>query len=186
MQKLKSYIKFEEMGVSKQNVLNGIMAAAGSDSSVNSETSNENINFEIKEEDTIPESEEILSPIVHDTTQNDIEIMPTVNEDNEIPEESEVASNVGDMMSNIKIEDIGKRVMVEGYDSIGTLAFYGDHVSKGGKRCGVILDDAVGRNNGIIGGNKYFECDDMKGVLVAPYKVKLLEDDSGTDEDKAL
>lgn len=187
--KIKSYIKFEEMGVSKQNVLNGIMAAAGSDSSVNSETSNENINFEIKEEEEdtgAGAGEEILSPIVHDTTQNDIEIMPTVNEDNEIPEESEVASNVGDMMSNIKKEDIGKRVMVEGYDSIGTLAFYGDHVSKGGKRCGVILDDAVGRNNGIIGGNKYFECDDMKGVLVAPYKVKLLEDDSGTDDDKAL
>ena len=73
-------------------------------------------------------------------------------------------------------------MLVEGYDSIGTLVFYGDHNSKPGKRCGIILDDSIGRNNGTVGGHKYFECEDKKGILVAPYKVKLMEkDDNDSD-----
>ena len=101
--------------------------------------------------------------------------MPTLIETSEIPEESEVASNIGEQISNITKDDINKRVLVEGYDSIGTLVFYDDHNSKPGKRCGIILDDAIGRNNGTIGGHKYFECEDKKGILVAPYKVKLMD-----------
>ena len=108
--------------------------------------------------------------------------MPTLIETNEIPEESEVASNIGDQASSITVNDINKRVLVEGYDSVGTLVFYGDHNSKPGKRCGVILDDPVGRNNGTIGGHKYFDCEDKKGILVAPYKVKIIGKDENDSD----
>ena len=195
--KIKSYIKYEHMGVSKQNVLNGIIAAAGSDSSAaNSEDSNENenISFDVKETEDEDEEEELIdintNPVLQNLNESvhikgKVDIMPILEESPEIPEESEIASNIGEHHSNIKQEDIGKRVMVEGYDSIGTLVFFGDHNSKPGKRCGVILDDSIGRNNGTVGDYKYFECEDKKGVLVAPYKVKFVDNDSD-DENEPL
>jgi len=47
-------------------------------------------------------------------------------------------------------QHIGRRVAVDGYDVQGTLRFFGQHAVKAGLRCGVELDEAVGRNNGTI------------------------------------
>ena len=66
--------------------------------------------------------------------------------------------------------------MVEGYNSIGTIRFVGEHIHAGGFRVGVELDDAIGRNNGMVRDHKYFECEDKKGVLVAPHKVSKVDD----------
>ena len=181
--KIKSYIKYENLGVSKQNVLNGIMAAAGSDSNTDGSDEGEEVTSydvsDIKEEgDNV---ELVIEPKAIKPKEG-VNILPTLVETSEIPEESEVASNIGEQASSITKDDIDKRVLVEGYDSIGTLVFYGDHNSKPGKRCGIILDDSIGRNNGTVGGHKYFECEDKKGILVAPYKVKLMEkDDNDSD-----
>lgn len=46
--------------------------------------------------------------------------------------------------------DIGRRVSVKGYECSGILRYVGPHVSKPGLRCGVELDEAVGKNNGTI------------------------------------
>lgn len=64
--------------------------------------------------------------------------------------------------------DVGSRVTVEGYDGQGTLRFFGEHVEKKVLRCGVEFGTAIGKNNGTVGGHKYFECADACGVLVAP------------------
>lgn len=173
-EKIKSYIQFDRMAVSKQNVLNGIMAKAGFDDSSSGSSSEENVELEVTEQDA---GVLIKSP-------NRVVKLETVDEHSEInsiPEESEIASNIGEITGDFTQEDIGKRVFVEGYDSVGTLRFYGPHISKPGMRCGVELDDPIGRNNGTVGDHQYFTCDDLKGVLVAPYKVKLTESDSDTD-----
>lgn len=178
--KIKSYIKYENLAVSKQNVLNGIMAAAGSDSNTSGSDEGEDVITydvsDVKEEEGNDNVELVIEPKSLKPKEG-VDILPTLVESSEIPEESEVASNVGERLSNITIDDIDKRVLVEGYDSVGTLVFYGDHNSKPGKRCGIILDEAIGRNNGTIGGHKYFECEDKKGILVAPYKVKIMNDE---------
>ena len=182
--KIKSYIKYENLGISKQNVLNGIMAAAGSDSNTDGSDEGDEVttyNVSDDKEENGDNVELVIEPKTLKPREG-INVMPTLIETNEIPEESEIASNVGEQSSNITLDDINKRVLVEGYDSIGTLVFYGDHNSKPGKRCGIILDDSIGRNNGTVGGHKYFECEDKKGILVAPYKVKLMDkEDNDSD-----
>jgi len=176
--KIRSYIKYENLGVSKQNVLTGLLAAASSDSNTECSDDGEdvvNINGDNNNVELLIEPK-VITPKEVDN------VLPPLIETNELLEESEVASNVGEQVSNITMVDIDKRVLVEGYDSIGTLVFYGNHNSKPGKRCGIILDDAIGRNNGTIGGHKYFDCQDKKGILVAPYKVKLMDKDNNDSD----
>ena len=68
---------------------------------------------------------------------------------------------------------MGKRVRVDGYACGGVLQFFGNHKVKNIPRCGVELDQPVGKNNGTVGGHVYFKCADNHGVLVGPRKVKL-------------
>ena len=62
---------------------------------------------------------------------------------------------------------------MDGYACGGVLRFFGDHKVKNIPRCGVELDQPVGKNNGTVGGHVYFKCADNHGVLVGPRKVKL-------------
>jgi hypothetical protein len=75
------------------------------------------------------------------------------------------------LRSAVRRSDVGRRVRVDGYDSPGKLVFYGAHAANGRARCGVELDDAVGRNNGTVGGHAYFQCEPKRGLLVKPDKV---------------
>ena len=87
------------------------------------------------------------------------------------------ASDLDDGAECILTElDVGKRVLVEGYDSIGTLRFLGKHHTKNVTRCGVEMDDKVGKNNGTVDGFVYFETDHERGILVAPRKVTLVDE----------
>ena len=70
------------------------------------------------------------------------------------------------MSNEITQEDIGKRVAVEGYESIGTLRFYGPHAVKESMRCGVEFDEPVGKHNGTIYGHEYFKSIGNRGILV--------------------
>lgn len=72
-------------------------------------------------------------------------------------------------------DDVGQRVYVEGYNTMGTLMFYGPHQSKAGLRAGVVLDKPIGNNDGTVGGHKYFDCQSGHGVLVNVSKVSLAE-----------
>ena len=70
--------------------------------------------------------------------------------------------------------DVGKRVLVTGFDCEGTLRFFGPHAEGGKKRAGVELDQAVGKNSGTVKGHQYFVCAKKHGVLVAPSKVQVI------------
>ena len=69
--------------------------------------------------------------------------------------------------------DVGKKVMVDGYDSSGTIVFVGPHHVNKTARIGIVFDKSVGRMNGTLDGHKYFECDDNRGLLAVPHKVKM-------------
>ena len=71
--------------------------------------------------------------------------------------------------------DVGKRVAVVGYDCEGVLRFFGQHHKTGRARCGVALDERIGRNNGTVAGHRYFTCEDGHGVLCTPHKVTVME-----------
>ena len=71
--------------------------------------------------------------------------------------------------------DVGKRVAVVGYDCEGVLRFFGQHHKTGRARCGVALDERIGRNDGAVAGHRYFTCEDGHGVLCTPHKVTVLE-----------
>ena len=85
------------------------------------------------------------------------------------------------MYNEITQADIGKRVAVEGYESIGTLLFYGPHVLKDSMRCGVEFDEPVGKHNGTIYGHEYFKSVENRGILVVPRKVTIIDNDNTTN-----
>jgi len=73
--------------------------------------------------------------------------------------------------------EIGRDVKIIGGPR-GFLAYYGPHKTKTGYRAGVVCDEyGVGKNNGIIGGRRYFTCKPNQGLLVDPKKIRLLPGD---------
>ena len=66
---------------------------------------------------------------------------------------------------------VGARVRVTGYPCGGTVQFAGAHHVSGHPRLGIVLDAAVGNNDGVVKGHRYFQCEPKRGVLVAPAKV---------------
>ena len=71
--------------------------------------------------------------------------------------------------------DLGSSVIAAGYGT-GRLAYYGPHkAGKDGLRCGVILDQPTGKNNGTVGEQFYFECPDKHGILVQASKVTVVQ-----------
>lgn len=103
-------------------------------------------------------------------------------------------------------DDVGRRVTVNGYPCKGTVAFVGIHRgsiavstdpsgsqrfgtgvrigSLRGLRCGIILDEKLGKNNGTVDGESYFSCDEGFGILVNPSKVTLLAPDEPSFEER--
>ena len=53
-------------------------------------------------------------------------------------------------MPTFSSSDVGKRVLVQGYDGKGTIRFVGEHAEDGTARVGVEMDDSVGKNNGKV------------------------------------
>lgn len=70
--------------------------------------------------------------------------------------------------------DIGKRARVDGYNSDGTIVFVGLHIANNTERIGIVFDEPIGRTNGTLQGHTYFKCEENKGLLAVPYKVKLM------------
>eukprot|EP00040_Diaphanoeca_grandis_P033619 m.206228 g.206228 ORF g.206228 m.206228 type:complete len:678 (+) comp32947_c3_seq1:170-2203(+) len=68
---------------------------------------------------------------------------------------------------------VGDRVQVDGYPGYGVVRYTGLHKQDAGKgfRVGVEFQDAIGKNDGLVGGQRYFKCKNLHGVLVVPRKV---------------
>lgn len=69
--------------------------------------------------------------------------------------------------------EVGQRVEVKGYGVLGTVRYYGPHLSKSRRVVyGVELDAAEGDNNGTVYEKKYFDCKPNCGVLAVPSHLK--------------
>lgn len=67
---------------------------------------------------------------------------------------------------------IGSRVVVSNYGD-GTLRWVGYHAHHSEPRCGVELDASIGKNDGTVGGCRYFSCAAGHGVLAKPSRISL-------------
>ena len=72
------------------------------------------------------------------------------------------------------VADVGKRCKVGKYGA-GIIKFVGFHHVDLVPRCGVALEQPIGKNNGMVKGAKYFECDAQRGILVPPKFVRVLD-----------
>lgn len=103
------------------------------------------------------------SPKSHETTEEGSDICIQPNEITVVEKKKHEFSH----------NDIGKKVMVDGYETTGVIVFVGQHHVNKTSRLGIVFDEAVGRMNGTLDGHKYFECGENMGLLAVPYKVKL-------------
>ncbi|XP_021378666.1 dynactin subunit 1-like isoform X2 [Mizuhopecten yessoensis] len=78
-------------------------------------------------------------------------------------------------MADGKQLKIGTRVEVIGKGVIGAVAYIGTTLFSSGKWIGVILDDAKGKNNGVVQGKTYFTCDDNHGIFVRQSQIVALD-----------
>ncbi|KAI1866331.1 uncharacterized protein JN550_007719 [Neoarthrinium moseri] len=80
-------------------------------------------------------------------------------------------------MSNIKV---GQQVRVEAKGDTngkhGTVRFIGTTHFAGGEWVGVELEDASGKNDGSIGGERYFDCEPARGVFIRPPSLTVVRD----------
>ena len=75
----------------------------------------------------------------------------------------------------IMASDMGQKVKVKGYESEGTIKYFGPHKKDPSKtRIGVELSTAEGKNSGTIKGDKYFDSKPKHGVFVTTTKVNLV------------
>ena len=202
---LKSYVNYEDMSGSRRNVLDSIIQSAGSDSETSNKSAEGTPRVTKKVIPTDDDDDSNLESIESKRKEHDVEEVDTTNievhdvvdvavgdeddiaDDGDIesleninvaPEESEIASTISEQICQFTDEDINKRCMVEGYDCIGTIRFVGMHAHENVMRIGIELDEAIGKNNGIVRDHKYFECDNNKGLLTAARKVSLVESES--------
>ena len=83
---------------------------------------------------------------------------------------------------------MGDRVLVGGAKP-GFIAFLGEVQFSGGIWAGIVLDLPVGKNDGSVGGRRYFSCQPNCGIFARPSKLSHLRDDasgSGNGTDNAM
>ncbi|XP_078535562.1 CAP-Gly domain-containing linker protein 2 isoform X3 [Lissotriton helveticus] len=77
---------------------------------------------------------------------------------------------------------VGERVWVNGVKP-GVIHYLGETQFAPGQWAGVVLDDLVGKNDGSVGGVRYFECQPLQGIFTRPSKLtrQLTTEGSGSD-----
>ncbi|XP_026528167.1 CAP-Gly domain-containing linker protein 2 isoform X4 [Notechis scutatus] len=77
---------------------------------------------------------------------------------------------------------MGERVWVNGVKP-GIIQYLGETQFAPGQWAGVVLDDPVGKNDGSVGGVRYFECQPLQGIFTRPSKLtrQLTTEGSGSD-----
>ncbi len=67
---------------------------------------------------------------------------------------------------------VGQQVWVDGTRP-GRIAYIGEVHFAQGEVAGVHLDEPSGRNNGCVGGRKYFQCEPQRGVFARLHRLTL-------------
>ncbi|XP_019502449.1 PREDICTED: CAP-Gly domain-containing linker protein 2 isoform X4 [Hipposideros armiger] len=66
--------------------------------------------------------------------------------------------------------EVGERVWVNGVKA-GVVQYLGETQFAPGQWAGVVLDEPVGKNDGAVGGVRYFECPALQGIFTRPSKL---------------
>ncbi|XP_036435743.1 CAP-Gly domain-containing linker protein 2 isoform X3 [Colossoma macropomum] len=91
---------------------------------------------------------------------------------------SSKASEVGDEVVGDFV--VGERVWVNGVKP-GCIAYLGETQFAPGQWAGVVLNEPVGKNDGSVGGVRYFECQPLQGIFTRPSKLTRQPVGDGTD-----
>ncbi|XP_059270695.1 CAP-Gly domain-containing linker protein 2 isoform X1 [Mustela nigripes] len=77
---------------------------------------------------------------------------------------------------------VGERVWVNGVKP-GVVRYLGETQFAPGQWAGVVLDEPVGKNDGAVGGARYFECPALQGIFTRPSKLtrQPVAEGSGSD-----
>ncbi|KAM7373999.1 hypothetical protein PAMP_006678 [Pampus punctatissimus] len=75
---------------------------------------------------------------------------------------------------------VGEQVWVNGVKP-GVIAYLGETQFAPGQWAGVILNDLVGKNDGSVGGVRYFECQPLQGIFTRPSKLNRQPMGEGSD-----
>ncbi|XP_054990368.1 CAP-Gly domain-containing linker protein 2 isoform X2 [Sorex araneus] len=78
------------------------------------------------------------------------------------------AAEVGD--ESLGDLEVGERVWVNGVKP-GVVQYLGETQFAPGQWAGVVLDEPVGKNDGAVGGVRYFECPALRGIFTRPSKL---------------
>ena len=70
---------------------------------------------------------------------------------------------------------VGSRVIVNNELS-GTIRYVGSTSFQTGKWVGVELDEALGKNSGVVQGKRYFDCKNNHGVFTRPTNIKMINE----------
>ncbi|XP_078010844.1 CAP-Gly domain-containing linker protein 2 isoform X4 [Phascolarctos cinereus] len=77
---------------------------------------------------------------------------------------------------------VGERVWVNGVKP-GVVQYLGETQFAPGQWAGVVLDDPVGKNDGSVGGVRYFECQPLQGIFTRPSKLTRQPTTEGSGSD---
>ncbi|XP_067328262.1 CAP-Gly domain-containing linker protein 2 isoform X1 [Anolis sagrei] len=97
----------------------------------------------------------------------------------EKPPGSKVAEVGDDFLGDFVV---GERVWVNGVKP-GVIQYLGETQFAPGQWAGVVLDDPVGKNDGSVGGVRYFECPQLQGIFTRPSKLTRQPTTEGSGSD---
>ncbi|XP_062815232.1 CAP-Gly domain-containing linker protein 2 isoform X3 [Anolis carolinensis] len=97
----------------------------------------------------------------------------------EKPPGSKVAEVGDDFLGDFVV---GERVWVNGVKP-GVIQYLGETQFAPGQWAGVVLDDPVGKNDGSVGGVRYFECQPLQGIFTRPSKLTRQPTTEGSGSD---
>ncbi|XP_049645449.1 CAP-Gly domain-containing linker protein 2 [Suncus etruscus] len=78
--------------------------------------------------------------------------------------------------------EVGERVWVNGVKP-GVVQYLGETQFAPGQWAGVVLDEPVGKNDGAVGGVRYFECAALQGIFTRPSKLSRQPTAEGSGSD---